>query len=82
MQQICPEPRVWNKIYIDLKRKWVESGQEGVQPPTPLVVDLWAYSSDTEKAQRWQETLVWALEHSCYSIISRVRDEQMYTGVA
>ncbi len=78
MQKICPDPLVWNKIYVNLKRSWVDSGKEGEHPPKPLVVDLWAYSSDDEKAERWKETLAWALEHQCYSLVTEVEDEQMY----
>ena len=82
MQEICPNPLTWNKVYIDLKRKWIESGKIGTQPPKPLVIDLWARSSDGEKASRWQETLAWALEHSCYSVVSKVPHKDMYKSAA
>jgi len=82
MREICPNPLAWNKIYIQLKREWIETGQEGIHPPKPLVVDLWAFSSDREKAERWQETLAWALEHSCYSLVSNVTAGDMYSGAA
>ena len=82
MQEICPNPLTWNKVYLDLKSKWLESGKVGKQPPKPLVIDLWANSSDNEKATRWQETLAWALEHSCYSVVSRVSNQDMYHSQA
>ncbi len=82
MHEICPNPLTWNKIYLNLKRKWVESGKVGRQPPKPLVIDLWANSSDREKAERWQETLTWALEHSCYSVVSEVSTRDMYISAA
>ncbi len=81
MQKICPDPLIWNKIYVRLKRSWVENGQEGTHPPKPLVVDLWANSTDSEKAERWQQTLAWALEHQCYALVTKVDDEQMYSIV-
>ncbi|BFM06950.1 hypothetical protein [Halioxenophilus aromaticivorans] len=80
MQEICPNPLMWNKVYSKLKKAWVESGGAGEQPPKPLVVDLWAYSSDHEKAERWQQTLSWALNHSCYSVVADIATNDMYTG--
>lgn len=82
MQFICPNPLAWNKVYIDLKRTWLESGCEAPQPPKPLVIDLWANSTDFEKAARWQATLTWALENSCFSLVSAIRSDDMYVGRA
>ena len=82
MQEICPNPLAWNRAYSKLKKVWVECGKSGNQPPKPLVVDLWAYSSDNEKAARWQETLSWALDHSCYSVVADITAHDMYTGAA
>ena len=80
MQFICPNPLVWNKVYVLLKKEWQQAGGHGPQPPKPLIIDLWAKSSDTEKAARWQATLNWALENSCYSVVSNVSCMEMYTG--
>lgn len=80
MQEICPNPMAWNKVYSRLKQAWVESGKVGSHPPKPLVVDLWAYSSDGEKAARWQETLSWALDHRCYSLVTNITAQDMYLG--
>ncbi|WP_317928670.1 hypothetical protein [Halioxenophilus sp. WMMB6] len=79
MQEICPNPLVWNKVYLALKRKWIETGCSGNQPPKPLVIDLWAFSSDHEKAERWKATLAWALEHRCYSEVSCISAKEMYS---
>lgn len=82
MQEICPNPLAWNKVYSRLKKVWVESDKAGKHPPKPLVVDLWANSSDSEKAARWQETLSWALDHSCYALVSEITAQDMYSGAA
>jgi hypothetical protein len=78
MEDICPNPLVWNRIYVRLKKRWLERGKLGEQPPKPLVVDLWAGSTDTEKARRWQETVKWARENNCLAEIRNVPAQDMY----
>jgi hypothetical protein len=47
-------------------------------PPKPLILAGWAYSSNEEKAERWEETIVWATSNGCTEIINQVRDEDFY----
>jgi hypothetical protein len=47
-------------------------------PPKPLILAGWAYSSDEEKAERWEETIAWATFNGCAEVISQIKDEDFY----
>ncbi|MCD9459052.1 hypothetical protein [Marinibactrum halimedae] len=79
MLTVCPYPLTWNRIYCKLKKKWIEDGCSGEHPPKPLIVDLWASSSDQEKSERWCETLEWAKKNH-YSLLQELYNQPMYGG--
>jgi len=55
----CPRPTHWARIHKQLLRIHAKlDGQP--EPPTPLILNGWVFSSAAEKHTRWQETLDWA----------------------
>ena len=68
---ICPLPDRWNEIYKDLCASYeIKTGKKlptyvadickAGGPPTPLILNGWVFSNDTDKRRQWQETLRWA----------------------
>ncbi len=47
-------------------------------PPKPLILAGWAFSNDTEKMQRWEETVGWAERNDCSNLVSGIPDEDFY----
>jgi len=44
-------------------------------PPVHLILAGWGFSNDQEKKQRWDDTLMYALEHSYTHLSERLGDE-------
>jgi len=38
----------------------------------------WAYSNDTEKKQRWEETVAWAEKNDCSNLVSGIPARDFY----
>jgi hypothetical protein len=74
---VCPMPRVWVRIHTQLKEYWQKNNCMGSEPPKPLFLSAWSFSSDIDKQECWEATIQWAkdrdLAESC--IIS---EEQGY----
>jgi hypothetical protein len=56
--RICPMPDLWNKLWQMLPDK--RRVGAGWQPPVPLILGGWWYSSATEKQRRLIEHLRYA----------------------
>jgi hypothetical protein len=78
MKRICPKPPAWNKIYRHLVRI-AASRVDLVEPPVPLILGGWIYSNDTEKMNRWLETVQWAQEAGCDEILASLKAEDFYS---
>jgi hypothetical protein len=46
-------------------------------PPKPLILAGWAYSSDIEKKERWEETVGWASNNGCQALIDGIPDDEI-----
>jgi hypothetical protein len=56
--RICPKPQAWNTLYQNLlSTKRIEQAWE---PPLPLILGAWHFSSDDEKADRFRMQLLHA----------------------
>lgn len=54
-------PQKWNDLYNMLpNRRQVGAGWE---PPQPLILGAWHYTSDFEKMQRLEQHIEWANKH-------------------
>lgn len=76
MRRICPLPKIWSTIYAELdalaKAKNIED------PPPPLILAGWNFSSDVQKETRWQETIAWATKNGGENIVARLTDSEFY----
>jgi hypothetical protein len=68
-RRVCPTPSRWHELWEMLpERKRVGSGWE---PPLPLILGAWNYTSDSEKAVRLREHIQWAADHGCLPAVGR-----------
>ena len=77
---VCPKPFVWHPIYMRLREQWQSNGCCGSEPPVPLILAGWHFSSDLDKQQRWHLTLKWAEERGLSHLTGPLSaDEQYFT---
>jgi hypothetical protein len=79
MITVCPLPRVWAPLYQRLHCAWIEGGRQGVEPPIPLILDGWHYSSDCDKQERWVRTVEWAKAQNLSHLIPCLTDADLYS---
>ncbi len=78
MKRICRNPISWNEVFQQLTRHARSNSCMPKSPPKPLILAGWAYSSDEEKAERWEEIIAWATSNGCAEIINRIKNEDFY----
>ena len=76
MKFVCPKPIVWDRIYQRLRHYWQQGGEAGPEPPVPLILGGWNFSSDYEKNQRWLSLIEWAREAGCPELIPKLTEEE------
>lgn len=75
MKKICLIPNIWNDFNIKIKALKPENIPE---PPIPLILAGWNYSSDYEKELRWAETVDWCKKYGFESELELLKDEYFY----
>jgi len=75
---VGPKPNIWWETFERLCETWVERGRLGEQPPMPLIISGWIYSSDRDKQERSSSTLSWAEQHSLTNMIPNFKPEDQY----
>ena len=78
MIRICPNPQPWNSVYEEVIRFTTEHSCSPAEPPKPLILAGWAYSSDRAKAARWKETVEWATQNGCAKFVTEIPDSDFY----
>lgn len=77
MTCVCPNPRPWVKVHKRLSA--ATKNQEILSRlPTPLILAGWNFSSDLDKFDRWNETVQWAQDAGCETILETLTDEDFY----
>ena len=61
--RVCPQPRMWTKLYEMLPDK-VRKGN-GWEPALPLILAAWWETSALQKMLRLREHIEWASENNC-----------------
>ena len=75
--QVCPMPRPWGDAY-NLLREFSQSNKCNPQePPKPLILSGWGFSSDVDKHQRWEETVRWAERNGCIELIDAIPESDL-----
>jgi hypothetical protein len=60
-KRVCPMPQAWQRLYKLLPN--THRVGNGWEPPLPLILAAWDFSSDLDKRARLQEHLRWADAH-------------------
>jgi hypothetical protein len=77
-QRICPHPSRWNNVFEQLVEFSEAHPCIPRRPPEPLILAGWANSNDTEKMQRWKETVDWTSINGCMVIVDEIADQDFY----
>jgi hypothetical protein len=75
LDQLFPNPKKWASIHKSLIEFSSSKQCEPREPPRPLILAGWSYSSDDEKKARWQEFIDWAKNNQCSELISLNDDD-------
>jgi|GEM_PF-805369 len=67
--RICPQPQAWNQLFDLLPDK--RRVGNGCEPPLPLILAAWDYSSDLEKRERFLLHIRWAAEHGALDPVNQ-----------
>ena len=66
--RVCPRPSKWNELWEMLPERSRRGA--GWEPPVPLILGGWNYSSNLEKMLRLNEHIEWAGSHGCLSAVA------------
>ncbi len=78
---ICPQPRVWQRIYGQLEAAHKQADDHSIPPPpSPPDMNIWLFSSDLEKELRWTETQEWAERHGFSDVLPALAEDEGYLG--
>ena len=73
----CARPPEWARVHQALLRVHARSGGSVAdEPPKPLILNGWVFSSAREKHDRWAETVAWARSHGREDIVESVRPDE------
>lgn len=75
---VCPVAKVWARVHKKLSTYAVSNGLE--EPPAPLILAGWSYSSTEEKKSRWEETIRWCQVHNCQQLIESIEESDWFKG--
>ena len=78
MKQICPKADVWHAIHQRLEAFAKLNPCNPAKPPIPLILAGWVYTNDQEKKLRWEETVNWAKNNSCYDLVSLIEPNEYF----
>lgn len=78
MIQVCPNPPIWASIHKKLTEFSGTHVCSPLTPPKSLILAGWAYSTDKQKQDRWQETIDWAKRNSCIDIVHIASPDDYY----
>jgi hypothetical protein len=79
---VCPQPQAWQALWEMLPEKTRRGA--GWEPPVPLILAGWSYSSDAEKSERFQLHLDWASSHGqadkIFGFLNSLTSEDWYSA--
>jgi hypothetical protein len=76
LDPISPNPPEWAKLHSAA----TAAAEDGDTFPKPLILAGWAFSSDAEKRQRWNETVKWLEARKLEGLIPDLIGESWYRG--
>lgn len=63
-------PDKWNALWKLLLKTHSKNG-DGQEPPQPLILGAWNYTSDTDKRERLREHIMWADSHGAIEQVAQ-----------
>ena len=81
MEDICPLPIHWHRVFTRLSDAAVESNRNIPPPPTPFILAGWAYTNDVGKRERWRQTIAWAEKWGFTAITEELTSDMMHQVV-
>ena len=75
---VCPKPPIWCDTVTRCRNAWEASGHTGEEPPWPLVLSGWIYSSDLDKQQRWRALVRWAEQKDLARLLPQLSEDDGY----
>jgi hypothetical protein len=78
-QKPCfPIPTAWARVHKAM-RKYSEVNVCNPQnPPSPLILGGWAFSTDLQKIERWEDFKLWAKTNGCLELVDLVASELLF----
>lgn len=70
--RVCPKPRAWSALYNKLPA--TRRLGNGWEPPLPLILGAWHFSSDDDKAARFHLHLQHAESNGALSTVQAPRE--------
>lgn len=67
-RRVCPQPKAWKELWEMLPAR-IQKGA-GWEPPLPLILGAWHYTSDLEKRERFHLHLRWADQHGALPAVA------------
>jgi len=67
--RVCPVPDRWDELWEMLPNKTRVGG--GWEPPLPLILGAWSFTSNLEKIIRLNEHLNYSLESGCLDKVGK-----------
>jgi hypothetical protein len=75
MISVCPEPLEWLRIYKELVNFSIKNECNPRDPPSPLILNGWVYSSDVAKYNQWMRTKLWAEKNGCFHLTQSSQED-------
>jgi hypothetical protein len=71
LKDMIPAYDLWASSYRKLLRAWEDGGSFGSPPPIPVKRSGAGNSDDTDRSERWQQTLEWAAAHGVQHLLPK-----------
>jgi hypothetical protein len=75
----CPKPDVWARIHQELVRNHQTASTVNDDPPMPLILNGWIFSSAKDKHERWNEMVEWAHAHGLGHVVTGLQIDDFAT---
>ena len=70
-----PKPLKWASIHKSMIEYSSCKKCHPEEPPRPLILAGWSYSSDDEKQKRWDDFIEWATNNRCSELVELKDDD-------
>lgn len=65
-----PAPTAWARVHKALRKYSEVNTCNPPNPPAPLILAGWSFSTEKQKVERWMEFKLWAESNGCLELIN------------